>query len=190
MIVKPWRILDSRYLIRDPWLKLRADRCQLPSGVLIEPYYVQESPDWVQVVAFDAMDDILTVKQYRHAAGVVCTELPGGTIEDGEVPEQAMRRELLEETGCTADRLVQIGTLYPNPARDHNRLHVFVATGTHPVQEQQLEATEMLEWTFLSLTQVLSLIDCGNFPQALHVAGFFLALRSRQMLPATYRSQR
>jgi ADP-ribose pyrophosphatase len=180
--LQPWQLLDSRYVIQDRWMSLRADRCQLPSGVLVDPYYVQESPDWVQVVAFDAHDRILTTRQYRHAARLICTEIPCGTIEAGELPQDSMRRELLEETGCAVESLRLLATLHPNPTRDSNRMHAFMALGTRQVEGQQLDATEAIEYEFLTISQVLSLIDSGGFPQALHIASLYLALRSRGML--------
>ena len=94
-----------------------------------------------------------------------------------------MRRELLEETGCTVESLRLLATLHPNPTRDSNRMYAFVATGTRQVQGQQLDATEAIEFEFLTLSQVLSLIDSGGFPQALHIANLYLALRSH--FPAT-----
>ena len=182
-MILPWRLVDSRYLIRDRWMTLRADRCELPEGGVVDPYYVQESPDWVQVVAFDALERILITRQYRHGAGVVCAEVPCGNVESGELPEQAMRRELLEETGCAVETLEPLSSLYSNPARDCNRIHAFVATGARCAQSQRLDSTESIEFEFLPIPEVLRLMDSGGFPQALHVAHLLLALRRRCLLP-------
>jgi len=73
----------------------------------------------------------------------------------------------------------------PNPARYSNRIHTFIASGTRHVQQQQLDATEDIEFEFLPLPQVLSLIDSGSFSQALHVSGLFLALRGRGLIPTS-----
>jgi len=81
MPLAPWKTLSSRYIIRDRWMTLRADRCETAAGVVIDPYYVQEPEDWVQVVAFDPADKILMIRQYRHAAGLISNELPCGGIE-------------------------------------------------------------------------------------------------------------
>jgi 8-oxo-dGTP pyrophosphatase MutT (NUDIX family) len=163
-------------------MTLRADRCETETGVVIDPYYVQEPEDWVQVVAFDPEDRILVIRQYRHAAGLICAELPSGGIERGEVPAHAAARELLEETGCAAQTLAPLPVMSPNPARYSNRMHTFIATGTRQVQQQQLDATEEIEFEFLTLPQVLSLIDAGSFLQAMNVGSLFLALRSRGLI--------
>jgi 8-oxo-dGTP pyrophosphatase MutT (NUDIX family) len=183
MTPTPWKTLSSRYVLRDNWMTLRADRCETATGLVVEPYYVQEPEDWVQVVAFDPEDKILVIRQYRHAAGLICVELPGGGIERGETPAHAAERELLEETGCAAQTLKPLPVMSPNPARYSNRMHTFIATGTRQVQQQQLDATEEIEFEFLTLSQVLGHIEAGSFMQAMNVGSLFLALRSRGLIP-------
>lgn len=179
MAITPWKTLDSRYVIRDRWMTLRADRCETAAGVLVDPYYIQVPEDWVQIVAFDLQDRVLLTRQYRHGAGLISLELPCGVVEPGETAAQAAARELLEETGCKSESLQPLPVLSPNPARYSNRIHAFVATGTRQVQEQRLDETEEIEVEFLAVPDLLSLIDAGSFSQALHVASIFLALRSR-----------
>jgi 8-oxo-dGTP pyrophosphatase MutT (NUDIX family) len=179
MSIKPWKILSSRYLITDRWLTLRADRCEGPAGILVDPYYVQELPDWVQVVAFDDEERVLVTRQYRHGAAVVSSELPCGTVEVNESPSEAVLRELMEETGCVPRTLRLLQSLSPNPARYTNEVHTFVATGVRQVQAQRLDDTEEIEFEFMPIDRVLAAIDDGTFPQALHVAGLLLALRRR-----------
>jgi 8-oxo-dGTP pyrophosphatase MutT (NUDIX family) len=185
MTIKPWKTINSRYVIRDPWMVLRADRCETAGGVVLDPYYVQEPPDWVQIVAFDSEDRILITRQYRHGAGQISTEIPCGAVEPGEPPVQAIQRELLEETGCRAATLQPLPVLSPNPARYSNHIHAFLATGVRRVQEQRVDETEEIEFEFLSVNELLSVIDAGLFSQALHVASIFLALRSRGILVAS-----
>jgi len=180
MPINPWKTLRSIYLVRDQWMTLRADTCALSNGKVLETYYVNEPPDWVQVVAFDREDRVLTTRQYRHGVGMICTELPCGVIDADESPADAARRELLEETGCTVETLEALPTLSPNAARFSNRVHSFVATGARQLYKQQLDDTEEIEFEFLTLEEVFTLIDTGVFLQALHIASLCLALRKLQ----------
>jgi len=182
MAFERWKVTNSRYVVRDRWMTLRADRCETASGVVLDPYYVQEPADWVHIVAFDCEDRILLTRQYRHGAGRVCSELPCGVIEQGETPAQAATRELLEETGCAAQKLQPLPALSPNPACYSNRIYAFAASDTRRVQSQRLDQTEEIEFEFLTLNEVFSLIDGDSFPQALHVATLFMSLRHRGLL--------
>ena len=93
-----WKVLSSEYLFNEPWLTIRKDRCQLPNGHIVPAFYVNEYPDWVNVFALTEEGQVVMVKQYRHGIREISIELPGGVIDEGETPEEAARRELMEET--------------------------------------------------------------------------------------------
>lgn len=99
MEIKKWKVLESTYVIRRPWLTARRDRVQLPGGVVHPEYYVLEYPTWVNVIAITREGKFLMVEQYRHGLGEVFTELVAGVAEESETPLEAAKRELLEETG-------------------------------------------------------------------------------------------
>ena len=183
MLITGWELLKSTYLLRDRWITLRADVCRTHDGHMIEPYYVIESKPWVNVVAFDSQNRILLNRQYRHGAEIIAVEIPCGEVEQSDVsPEAAVRRELLEETGYTAEAVFEAGMLYPNPARQSNRVHTFVATGVTKTQTAVDEVTERIDSFFSPVDEVLALVEQNAFPQALHVAALFLALKARGML--------
>jgi 8-oxo-dGTP pyrophosphatase MutT (NUDIX family) len=181
MKITPWKILASRYVLRDEGITLRADRCEIGNGVVLDPYYVQEPRDWVQAVAFDSQDRLLIIRQYRHGSRAVGTELPCGKVEPGETAADAVARELLEETGCVSGQLTPLPVLSPNTASFTNRIYTFVATNTQQVRQQALNETEQIDFEFVTVPEVLALIDSGEFRQAVHIASIFLALRSREM---------
>jgi len=176
--MKPWKTISSTVLLNDNWIKLAADTCQLANGTSIAPYYVLQEPDWVHVFAQAEDGRILTVKQFRYAAKAVCVELPGGVIDEGETPAIAAQRELLEETGYTATHWQAIGTMYANPARQTNVIHLFFATGLNFNGEQQLDVSEDIEFNFLTIAEVQEKINANEFSQALHIASFYRALQT------------
>jgi len=179
--MEPWKTLSSEYLFQEKWLTVRSDRCMTADGIVIDPYYIIERPDWVQVAAFDAEDRILVVRQYRHGEGRSSVELPGGIIEQNETPLEAARRELLEETGCVADRFEHLASLSPNPAEQNNTMHCFVASGARISHTPDMDETENIESEFIEVHELLRLIDQGRFFHALHVTAVLLALRQRRI---------
>lgn len=181
--MKPWKIVDSRYLLKDLWMRLRADTCELPGGRTIGPYYVLEEREWVNIVAVGETGDVLTVRQYRHGAGVFCTELPGGVVDECESPMAAAVRELQEETGYVAGSWEEVGQLFANPARQNNRVHVFLARDLSLASAQSLDESEDIEFGFVSQPEILRQIREGTFSQALHVASFFVARERLAKVP-------
>ena len=176
--MKPWKTINSTTLVNDDWLTLSADTCQLPNGQTIAPYYVLHEADWVHVFAQADDGSILTVKQFRYAAKDVCIELPGGVIDEGETPLIAAQRELLEETGYTATHWQSLGTMYANPARQTNTIHLFFATGLRLKSEQQLDVSEDIEFDFLAIPEIQQKIESNEFSQALHIASFYRGLHA------------
>lgn len=172
-----WRTIGSKQLVNDRWLKLTADRCLLANGSVIEPYYVLHESDWVHIFAQEEDGRIVVVQQYRYAAGVVCVELPGGVIDEGERPLDAAKRELSEETGYSAAEWLAVGSMYANPARQTNLVHIFVARELSRSGEQQLDHSEDIEFRVVRIDEVYEMIDKNQFSQALHIASFYRCLR-------------
>jgi 8-oxo-dGTP pyrophosphatase MutT (NUDIX family) len=176
--VKPsrWKTLSSRDVLRDRWVRLRADRCEIAPGRILDPFYVLEEHEWVHAVALNRDGHVLLVHQYRHPVGAFTWELPGGMVEPGEDLLAAAQRELLEETGATAVRWRHVGSAFPNPARQTNRVHAYLAEDTAVTQPPQPDASEALESAFFAVPEIFELIRQGTFSQANHIALLYLAL--------------
>lgn len=167
---KPYKVLESKYLFKRPWLTIREERLELQSGGMIEQFYVFEYPRWVNVVALTKENDVVLIRQYRHAIGEVYFEIPAGVCEDGEDLLEAAQRELLEETGYGGGKWSLFMTLCANPAIQANRTYTFLARGVEKQAHQQLEATEEITVHLKSPEEVKELIFQGEFIQALHTA--------------------
>lgn len=171
-----WTVLSSEYIHKGPWATLRTDKCQMPDGRIIPAYYVLEYPDWANAVALTEDNKIIMVRQYRHAAGVISLEIPGGVIEKGEAPETGMRRELLEETGYRFDNMELLCKLHANPSTANNTTHCFLATGGKKVQGQHLDEQEQIEVEEYTIEEVKQLLADNKITQALHCSTLFYAL--------------
>jgi len=176
--MKRWRSLSSKVIVQDAWLHLRADRCRLPSGKVLDPYYVVEEREWVHIFVHDEEGKVLVVRQYRYAADAECVELPGGVVDKDESPIEAAQRELAEETGYVAREWTEIASVFANPARQTNRIHVFRAGGLTRAAPQRLDESEDISFEFATPTAIKQMIASGEFSQALHISSFFLGLEA------------
>lgn len=171
-----WEKLSSKYLVKEQWATLRVDTCRMPNGTLIDDYYVLEYPGWVNAVALTEDNEVIVIRQYRHAAEEVILELPGGCIDPGENPEQAIVRELLEETGYQFESVERLCTLYANPSTSGNITTSFLATGGKKIQEQHLDGREEIEVFKITVDELKEMALENQFPQALHASAVFHAL--------------
>ena len=93
MSIKPWICNGSRTIIKDRWIDLHADDCALPDGTKISPFYVNDVPDFVVVVAVTVDGDFVFVRQYRHGTRQILLELPAGCMEPTDSDPGAIRQE-------------------------------------------------------------------------------------------------
>jgi len=173
--VPAWEVLSRRLVLDDPWLRVRAERCRLPDGHVIDPYYVLDGADWVHVHALDDQGRLVLVRQYRHGIGRDGLELPGGLVDPGETPLEAARRELREETGLVARTWIAAGTRHPNPARQSNAVHLFLARGLHEDGPPRLDHGESLTCEWHTPASLDAVIADGQLHNACHLGLLHLA---------------
>lgn len=180
--MKPWQVLGSKLLIDERWLQLREDRVRLGNGHEIDRFHVIHGPDWASVLCVTDASEVVLVRQYRHGIASPSLELPAGVIEPNETPEQAARRELVEETGYESDDWVSIQSVSTEPARHTTRAHFFCARGARPVRSPAPEETEVLELVKVPLAELGQLALDGRIVHGVHV-GAILAALARGLVP-------
>ncbi|MEM1135770.1 MAG: NUDIX hydrolase, partial [Bacteroidota bacterium] len=111
-----WEKLKITKLIDTPWLKVKDVSFKKPNGHIIEPYFILEFPDWVNIVAITKKKEVVLTKQYRPGINKTILELPSGWINKNEEPAKTAKRELLEETGYFAENIIFTGKVSPNPS--------------------------------------------------------------------------
>jgi 8-oxo-dGTP pyrophosphatase MutT (NUDIX family) len=175
--LKKWQILTSKMVIDHHWCKVRQDEIELPNGKIIDDYFVSIKPDIALMMPITCSQEIVFVRQYRHAAGDFFLELPAGgfdpTQEDSQV---AASRELAEETGYVAHDVKKIGILYDKPSKDTNRIHLFLAENVEKVGDQKLDITEEIEVVLIPRETVIDQILRGEITVAGSIAAIFLGL--------------
>ena len=172
-----WKILSSEYLFNDLWFKVRKDKCETPQGKIVDPYYVYEFPTWVTAVAITEDGKIVMVRQYRHALGETCIEIPGGCVDDTDSNlEEAIKRELLEETGYSFSSYEYLGKISANPSTNSNLMHMFLATGGKKVASQELDHNEEIEIELATIEELKQLLRENKIVQAMHVTCIMYAL--------------
>jgi ADP-ribose pyrophosphatase len=122
---------------------------------------------------------ILLIKQYRYAAEDFIYEIPAGKLDGAEDPADCARRELQEETGCSAARIEHLYTFYTTPGFTDERIHAFMASGLTRGDVKH-EKDEFMSLETVTLSHALELIKKGEIKDAktalaiLFAAGFRL----------------
>ena len=165
-------------------INVDVDTVQFPNGSTGELEMVRHSgaSAVVPFLSDPASEDpqLLLIKQYRYAAEEFIYEIPAGKLDPGEKPLDCARRELREETGCTAERIEHLYTFYTTPGFTDERIHAFMATGLTR-GEASHERDEFMTLETVRLSRALEMIQSGELKDAktalsiLFVAGFRLS---------------
>ncbi|MEJ7626784.1 MAG: NUDIX hydrolase [Ferruginibacter sp.] len=168
--------LSSEYINKHSYFTARKDSYQTPSGKIVDPYFVVELPASVVAMALTEDNKVIFVKQYRYPVNEVLIELPGGFIDPGEQPQQAIQRELLEESGHVFESYHYLGITAANPGILNNYTHMFLASGGKKIAAQQLDSNEEIEILFYSLEDVSSMLHHQDIQQSMHALCLFYGL--------------
>ncbi|MBD1995670.1 NUDIX hydrolase [Leptolyngbya sp. FACHB-541] len=159
----PWKLLHSELVFDHRWYKVRQDVVELSNGAIVDDYFLSVRPDVALVFPVTAKREIVFVRQYRHGAGKVLVELPAGTFDpQKESAESAALRELQEETGYCATHLTKLATLYDNPVKETNKIHLFLADNVELVSAQNLDHTEEIEVLLIPIDAVQEKLSQGE----------------------------
>lgn len=172
--------MSSRLVHQGRAIRVFVEDVTLPNGLDISLDVVRH-PGASAVVPFTSGDEVLLIRQFRHAAGGTIWEVPAGML-DGDSPEHCAARELEEEAGQRAGRLEHLATIFTTPGFTDERIHLFAAFDLAPVP-QRLESDEVIEVVPMSLSTALDLVWRGEISDAksalalLHAARRLGALR-------------
>lgn len=173
-----WKLKKSHWVIDSQWSRVRRDEVELPNGTIIDDFFVNVRPDIALVFAVTPQEEIVFVRQYRHGVGEILLELPAGSFHpETESSESAAVRELAEETGYVSEKTIPLATLYDNPVKDTNSIHLFLATNVVKKEEEiKLDLTEEIEVILIPISKVMERIIDGEICVNGSISAIFLAL--------------
>ena len=166
----PWEIVETEDLQDCKVFQVRRTLARSPRTGDVHPFFRIDCDEWVNVVPVTPAGEVVMVRQYRHGAGRVTLEIPGGIIDPGESPETGAARELLEETGYRARALEAIGVVNPNPALFGNSVHTFLAHDAEPVGAIQNTGMEETSVELVRVEEIPDRLRDGAIDHALVVA--------------------
>ncbi len=171
----PWRTLSSRRVYENAWIRVREDLAQLPDG-RTTPYGVVECKPCVGVLPMLDRSRVVLVGQYRYVAGAFRWEMPTGAIHPGESEEAAVQRELREEAGYEAERLVKLCAFDTSKSVVDETAHLYLAERLRPAPGQP-DPTEFIEVGVFEFDEVLRMVERSEILDALTVIAVLHAAR-------------
>ena len=152
---------------------LVTENVTLENGVTIDLDIIRH-PGASAIVPLTENKTLLMIKQYRHAVGDFIWEIPAGTLDANETPLECAKRELVEETGFSANTWQKLGETTPLPGYSDERIHIFFATDLAPAR-QDLDLDEILHVHEIRLDDALAMIHSGEIQDGKTISGLFMA---------------
>lgn len=170
---KPWPVIHSRPGPSYRIFSLRIDTAKAPHSGKEHDFFIIDSPDWVNIIPVTQDNQVVMVKQFRHATKEITLEIPGGMVEKDDTAEKAAARELLEETGYNAGELSLLGVVHPNPAIINNRCSTYLARRLKRASAVKGDETEDIEVCLYPVTEIPKLIREGAITNSLVITAFY-----------------
>ncbi|MCU0255216.1 MAG: NUDIX hydrolase [Vicinamibacterales bacterium] len=155
-------LLESRTLYRGRVFTVDTDRVRLPNDRTVALDVVRHAPS-VVVVPMPDPGHIVLIRQYRHPVGEWLWEVVAGSIDEGESPEQAARRECHEEIGLLPGRVTRLGAFLPVPGYCDEQMHFFLAEGLHqPAERAEADPDELIVVHTVPLAEARAMVGRGE----------------------------
>jgi ADP-ribose pyrophosphatase len=168
-------ILSQRIVYQGNHIQVREDRVIEPAGYECSREIVVH-PGAVCIVARPALDQVILIRQYRHAAGKELLEIPAGTLHGGEDPRECAFRELEEETGFRASTMTERARFWTTPGFTNELMYLYEAANLVKTQTNP-DDDEAIEVEIVSSSEALRMIDDGGIQDAKSILGLLRVLK-------------
>lgn len=163
-IFRPWQTLERKtILVHNRFLTVENHTVKLPDGMIIPDWAWLIIPSAAIVLARSTQQRFLCFRQTKYAVPGTTLAPVGGMLEAGEEPLEAAKRELLEETGYSAPKWINLGSHILDPNRGIATMHLFLALEASKTSEPASDDLEDQQLLFLSLAELNDALDAGEF---------------------------
>lgn len=173
-----WKRVSSKPIYQNRWLSLREDLVELPDGKTTI-YGVVTCGDCVGILPFVDRDHVVLIQQYRYVAGRTTWEMPTGGVRPGESLEGAAQRELGEEAGYRAGRLIKLVAYHTSKSVLDETAHLYLAEELTPVQTRPADDTEFIKSQVYPFTRLLRMVMDGEILDGMTIIAVLQAARLR-----------
>jgi ADP-ribose pyrophosphatase len=160
-------------MYQNPWITVYEDRVQLPNGHTTLFGIVVPSTNFVGIVPLLDDDTVVMVRQYRYIEGKVTWEIPSGSMEAGETPQEAAQRELREEVGYHAKRLELLNMMRSNKSVMDDKGYIFLAEDLS-VSPSKPDETEILEIVAIPFSKAIEMVKNSEIMDCVTIIGLLL----------------
>jgi len=175
--IEKWKILKTDIALDNKWCVVHKDTVALPSGKIIDDYYVCIRPNVVLVFPITADGKVIMVRQYKHGAKEILLEFPSGVVDEKEDSiEAAALRELREETGYATANLELLTAVCDNPTKDTNKIFFFLARNVEKLYDTEFDPTEDIETVEIPIEKIPFMIKAQEIKVSGSIAIYYMAL--------------
>lgn len=171
-----WDILRTETIAKTPRFDVIKETVILPSGNA-KDFYVTKHADASVIMPITSDGKIVMLNEYRHPCRETLLSLVGGHLEEGDNPEDAAARELMEETGYTAEKFEFVQAVYADPPRTGRKWYFFIAHNARPIAKQNLTEFESIEISLLSPSELISALKDGKVKNLPDMGLMYLGLQ-------------
>lgn len=165
--------IDSERIYEGAILNVRRDKVTALGGTAYRE--IIEHNGAVAMVALTSEKNVILVRQYRYACGESVLEIPAGKIDRGETnPVEAAKRELKEETGYSAEKIIYLGSINPSVAYSEEVIYIYAMTEL-TAGEQQLDDDEAVDVVEVPFDEAYDMAAGGSMTDAKTIAGLMMA---------------
>ena len=162
--IEKWIVINEQDVSPSPWFPVVKHVVKLSNGNIVDDYYFSPLGDVAQVLPITKHNEVVLVKQYKHALGEVLLELPGGMQQKNKSVIESAINELEEETGirASADQLISLGKIANNPTKLKQITYGFILFNAEFNSSQKQDATEDIQVVTIPAPDVLKMAVDGE----------------------------